>query len=206
MTARRRARALAAVAGVAALGLLAWGLLTPAPDTTADVPSPAPAFALPLLRAVGVPGPLAGRLRRASAAGRLSLAELRGVPIVLNAWASWCPPCQQEAPVLQRAWRRAAPGGVLFVGLDVQDVREDALVFLRELGITYPNVADRGNATARRYRVAGLPTTFFLDARGRMVGRVLGAVSERQLEAGIAAAAAGRPLGAAAGGASRPLR
>jgi cytochrome c biogenesis protein CcmG/thiol:disulfide interchange protein DsbE len=127
---------------------------------------------------------------------------------VLNFWASWCDPCRQEAPVLQHGWGRLRDDGVVFVGLNMQDLSDDARDFLREFDVSYPNVRDRGNEVARRWGVSGLPETFFLSEEGEVVGHVVGALSERELTAGVAAARAGRPapVGGNGAGASWKLK
>lgn len=204
-----RAVGLAAVALFVAL--LVYGLLAQAPDTTIDdalarrQTTPAPGFALGVLTG-GEPGALAGPWRRAAGDGRVDLEELRGTPVVVNFWASWCIPCREEAPLLERGWRGARGQGVLFVGLNMQDVRGDALDFLRRFGQTFPNVRDPTNATSRRWGVTGIPETFFISRRGDVVGHVIGVVTEQQLTGGIAAALAGRPAGAQTGGEQRPTR
>lgn len=126
--------------------------------------------------------------------------------MVLNFWASWCDPCQAEAPVLRRANQRWREQGVLFVGLDMQDIREDAREFLREFQLDFPQVRDPTNATARRWGVSGIPETFFISARGEVVGHVIGAISAQQLDAGARAAQQGRPLSATRGGDRRSTR
>lgn len=136
----------------------------------------------------------------------MDLDELRGTPIVLNFWASWCIPCREEAPTLEQSWQRARRRGVLFLGLNMQDVRGDALDFLRRFGQTFPNVRDPSNATSRKWGATGIPETFFISARGDVVGHVRGVVNEQQLRDGINAARAGRPRGAQTGGEQRPTR
>ena len=205
----RRIAGLTAVAAFVAL--LAYGLVAKAPDTTildalsrGEAPA-APGFSLDVLTG-GAPGPLAQRWTRAAADGRTSLAELRGTPVVLNFWASWCVPCREEAAVLERGWQRARGRGVLFVGLDTQDVRDDALDFVGRFGQTFPHVKDPSNATARRWGLTGIPETFFISREGTVVGHVIGVVSPRQLADGVAAAVAGRPQAPQAGGDQRPTR
>jgi cytochrome c biogenesis protein CcmG/thiol:disulfide interchange protein DsbE len=203
---RLGARVLGVALAVSFVALLAYGLLSRSPDTTIDdslaaaEPAPAPGFELPILLA---PRPVRG-LGSVLADDRVSLRELRGRPVVLNLWASWCLPCREEAPVLERAWRRQGPGGAVFVGVDQQDITGDALAFLRELGVTYLNVRDRGNDVARSYGATGLPETFFISRRGAVVGHVIGVVSADQLRRGIEAARTGRTLGVRDGGERRP--
>lgn len=88
-------------------------------------------------------------------------------PTVVNVWASWCIPCRSEMPLIRDAAARYA-GRVRFLGLNTQDVREDALSFAREFRITFPSARDPVGAVARRLRVLGLPTTFFYRANGEL--------------------------------------
>jgi cytochrome c biogenesis protein CcmG, thiol:disulfide interchange protein DsbE len=209
----KRIPALLALGGVLALViLLAYGLTTKSPDATIDTQlsggrsAAAPGFNLEVLQ-VGNLGPrLAAHLPSALRDKHIDLDELRGMPVVLNFWASWCPPCRTEAPLLQRGWQQARPAGTLFVGLDQQDVTGDAHDFLREFHTDYLNVRDPPGEVAHRWGVTGLPETFFISARGEVVDHVIGAVSAAQLRNGIAAARAGLPRRAQQGGARRPTR
>jgi thiol-disulfide isomerase/thioredoxin len=124
------------------------------------------------------------RQRRALADRRLDLGELRGRRVVMNFWASWCIPCRDEAPLLN-ASARAHRGNVLFLGVTVQDLSEDALRLLREFKAPYVSVRDRNNKTFGDYGLTGVPETYYLDARGRIVGHVPGPVSRQTLEQGI---------------------
>jgi cytochrome c biogenesis protein CcmG/thiol:disulfide interchange protein DsbE len=206
----------ARLAGLLAIGafiaLLAYGLAAKSPNTTIDdglaraEPVAAPSFELPVLEQ-GTLGPrLDARLRPALADGRIALAELRGIPVVLNLWASWCVPCREEAPTLERGWRGARGDGVLFLGLNMQDLPEDARAFMREFDTSYLNIRDQDNGVARDWGVTGLPETFFITRRGKVVGHVIGVVSGEQLSAGITAARSGRAVGASEGGDRRPTR
>ena len=196
------------VTAAALVALLAYGLLRQAPDTTIDDAlasgslATAPGFDLEVLDA-GRPGP---QLAAPLADGRLALEELRGVPVVLNFWASWCDPCRQEASLLQREWERARRLGVLFVGLNMQDARDSARAFLREFGVDYPTIREADKRTARAYGASGIPETYFLTADGRVAAHVIGAVSSSQVRAGIDAARTGTPLPVQIGGDRRSTR
>ena len=207
--ARRALRAAGILAAVAFVALLVYGLTTKATNSTIDdalsrgEAVPAPGFTLSALADGTRAG---GAWSRAAADGSVSLRELRGTPLVLNFWASWCDPCRAEAKVLERAWKAQPPGDVLFVGLDAQDAREDARDFISQFGLTFPHVRDPGNDTQRAWGVTGLPETYFIAADGRVVGHVIGTVDDEQLREGTAAAKAGRPVGAEDGGEQRPVR
>ena len=209
---RHAGRVVAVVLAVLFVALLAFGLLSQASDTTIDDalaearPVQPPRFELDILERGQVPPAVAPVMRRAAADGRIDPAELRGVPVVLNFWASWCIPCREEAPLLQAAWQRHGKRGVLVLGLNMQDVQEDAREFLSEFSQTFPQVRDPDNSTARAWGVTGLPETFFLRSDGRVVAHVIGAISESQLDRGIAAAVSGRALNARQGGDRRPTR
>ena len=204
--ARRALRIAGALAAAAFVALLAYGLTTKATDSTIDdalsrgEAVAAPGFSLSALADGRDPGPA---WRKAAADGEVTLAELRGTPLVVNFWASWCDPCRAEAKVLQREWSRQ--DGVLFVGLDAQDAREDARDFIAQFGLTFPHVRDPGNDTQRSWGVTGLPETYFIGADGKVVGHVIGTVDEAQLRDGVAAARAGRPQGLGSGGEQRPV-
>lgn len=207
--ARLRGRLLPAgglLAAVAVVALLAYGVSARSPDTTIDDglatqrPIQAPEFTLDVLDAGRVSAPLE-HLRPALADGRLALGELRGTPFVLNIWASWCAPCREEAPVLQRGWMDARRVGVAFVGLDIQDAPGPARRFLRDFGIDYVNVREPGNRVPRRYGATGVPETYFVDRRGRVVGHVIGVIDASKLRDGVAAARAGRVMRVMRGGA-----
>jgi cytochrome c biogenesis protein CcmG/thiol:disulfide interchange protein DsbE len=117
--------------------------------------------------------------------GELSLASLRGKVVVLNFWQSYCPPCTHEAPVLAKAAKDWEQKGVVFVGVDVQDLRGPARAFLKRFDITYPNIADGGNLVGR-YGVVGYPETFFLTRQACVVPpHIVGPVTEKTLGDGI---------------------
>jgi len=114
----------------------------------------------------------------------LALHSLRGYPVVVNFWASWCIPCKHEAPRFV-ASARAHAGNVVFLGLDIQDFPTDARSFLRHYHINYVSVRDGGHSTYENYGLTGIPETYMLDRRGRIIVHLVGETSRAQLEGGI---------------------
>jgi len=188
-----RFAALAAVAGM--LALLIWRVTSEpqGPKLVSAVKAgknpAAPAFALPVLWDHGETWP--APLRRALADGAVTLPELRGHPVVINFWASWCGPCKEEAPLLV-ASARAHAGKVAFLGIDIQDFKGNARRFLRRFDTNYVSVRDGSDTTYGHYGLTGVPETYYLDARGRIVAHSQGQLSRRELEAGIDAASEDR--------------
>jgi cytochrome c biogenesis protein CcmG/thiol:disulfide interchange protein DsbE len=117
----------------------------------------------------------------------IHLAGLRGQPVVLNFWASWCEACREEAPTLEAAWQTYQASGVVVVGIAVEDNDPDSLAFLRQYGITYLNGPDVTETTTFKYGVTGLPATIFIDRIGRVVARHPGLIESAALESGIRA-------------------
>ena len=132
----------------------------------------APAFRLPAL---------------AQSGHQVSLSSYAGKPLIVNFFASWCSPCQQETPLLAKFYR-AEKGKVALVGLDENDVLGNAMSFTRADGVSYPVGWDPQFGIASAYGVNALPQTFFLDARHRIVDRIFGAVTLVDLQKGIALA------------------
>ena len=145
----------------------------------------APAFALPVIwqRAETWPP----EARQALADGTVALRELRGFPVVLNFWASWCIPCKEEASELAAAARRYR-GRVVFLGIDIQDFTTDARKFMDDVDAPFVSVRDGTSKTHSAYGITGVPETFYLDRNGRAAFHSIGAVSEDHLEVGIRAA------------------
>jgi cytochrome c biogenesis protein CcmG, thiol:disulfide interchange protein DsbE len=123
-------------------------------------------------------------LSRIDGRGKLQLASLRGKVVVLNFWASWCYPCKEEAPALAAAAKRW-PDRVVVLGVDVNDFAGDARRFARKYGLDYPLVHDNHNVTSPSYGLTGLPETFFIDRRGRVVVHVPGQVKEAEIQDGV---------------------
>jgi cytochrome c biogenesis protein CcmG/thiol:disulfide interchange protein DsbE len=135
-------------------------------------PVTAPAFTLP----------------RLDGKGEISLASLRGKPVVINFWASWCIPCKEEAPLFERAWREHRDKGLVVLGVDAEDFRGDARRFVRRYRLTYPIVFDRSKNVIGDFGLTGYPETFFLSPQGDVVAHAAGQVREAELERGIALA------------------
>ena len=122
---------------------------------------------------------------------KLSLAELRGKAVFVNFWASWCPPCRAEARELEASWRRWKDEGIVFLGVNIQDTEKDALEFLKEFDITYPNGRDASGKTAIDYGVWGIPETFFIDPTGRITYKHVGTLGSAIIAAKLAEAQRG---------------
>lgn len=121
-------------------------------------------------------------LDRLDGSGRLAFASLGGRVRVVNFWATWCDPCKSESPTLQRLWEEYRKRGVVFVGVDFNDVAGDARRFVRKKGLTYPMVRDREGSVANRYDLTGVPETFVVDRRGRVVEHFKGPIDVRDTE------------------------
>lgn len=113
------------------------------------------------------------------------LADLRGRPVVINFWASWCPPCREELPELQRLADKYADAGLVVLLINVDEPDEVAANYLRQEGITLPCIVDEGGRLARRFRVLGLPTTLLVSPDGTLAGRIQGWQGSEYLERGI---------------------
>lgn len=111
-----------------------------------------------------------------SSGDEYTLSELRGQPVIINFWASWCPPCRSEMPAIQRVYDQYQNRGftVLAVNATHQDNLDDAITFSQSLRLTIPILLDRDGAVSNLYEVRSLPTTFFVDAQGTIQERVIG--------------------------------
>ena len=147
---------------VGLLALILTQLLTPATHSVTDplVGHPAPNFTLVLLHSE-------------SGKSALSLSNLKGRPIVLNFWASWCQPCKEELPLLENAWKQmqAQKKNIVFLGIDFQESNSDASSFLLQHGITYLAGLDTDGSIANKYGVSSLPQTIFIDRNGTVRSR-----------------------------------
>ena len=167
MSRLRIAAQAASVAVVAALlGLLIWKIAQGESEVTAE------------LRRGGTPAAPKFTLERLNGSGELALESLRGKTVVVNFWASWCGPCKDETPLLEQSWRKWRSKEVVFVGMNIQDVRDDARRFIDRYGVTYPNVYDGKGSMVGRYGATGVPETFFVDAAGKVRYRIAGPIEE----------------------------
>ncbi len=126
---------------------------------------------------------------------RVTSSELKGQVLVVNFWASWCVPCRDEAPALQRAWEQYRDRGLVIVGVDYVDTGPEAKNFIAEFKQTYPNGPDVGTRISQAYHISGVPETYFIgkdgkllagiDANGHANGNWIGPVPEDALNARI---------------------
>ena len=116
----------------------------------------------------------------------LHLADYAGQPLVVNFWASWCPPCRREAPRMEAAWRKYQDR-VMFIGVNFQDKAEDAEGFLSQHPKSYPSVSDPRGSIGIDWGVFGLPETYFIRADGTLSFKQSGETGAEMLEAQIEA-------------------
>jgi cytochrome c biogenesis protein CcmG/thiol:disulfide interchange protein DsbE len=112
-------------------------------------------------------------------------AQERGRVLVVNFWASWCKPCEQEAAELENTWRHYKDRGVMFLGVDYVDTETAALAYLKRFDVTYPNGPDLGTKISQAFRIRGVPETYILDQNGRLVGTKIGPTTQADLQAVI---------------------
>jgi cytochrome c biogenesis protein CcmG, thiol:disulfide interchange protein DsbE len=160
------------IAVLAVVGLLAYGLLKKSSDSLAiGDPVPDATAQLPNLDGNGVG----------------SLADYRGRWVLVNVWASWCVPCRTESPALQRFYQAHRGPHFTILGIDSNDLTDDALAFERRYGITYPQVRDgSGDYSQEQLGTTGVPESFLVSPRGKLVLHSLGPVSDNYLRTNVA--------------------
>lgn len=112
----------------------------------------------------------------------VKLSELRGQVVIINFWASWCPPCREEAAYLEQTWRKYKDQGVVFIGVDWVDTKKEALAYIQEFDITYVNGPDTGTHIADAYRIKGVPETFYVAKNGELRGVHIGPLQSPELD------------------------
>ena len=163
----RRVLPFVVIAATALVGLLVYGLVATGESTTLDDAlnrgdrPVAPSRPLPTLDG-----------------GQASLADYRGKPVVLNFWASWCEPCEFEAPALRRAQARLAKAGGTVLGVTVQDASPDSKAFAKEHGFRFPSLRDVDGELGKDYGRTGVPETFVIDRSGRVAAISRGQVDD----------------------------
>ncbi len=140
-----------------------------------------------------IESPLIGRpappfaLKAVNSGETIDLQRLRGKPVVVNFWATWCVPCYQEHPVLVDNARTIGPG-VQFLGVVFNDTEDKINLFLRERGSSYPTLLDEQGKTAIAYGVGGVPETYFINGQGVIVAKYEGPITPEMLQANLAKA------------------
>lgn len=114
------------------------------------------------------------------------LADLRGQVVVLNFWGSWCIPCREEAPALERVWQAKRNADVQFVGVNVWEAETDAFNFVREQRISYLNLLDPAGRLAIELGLTGIPETYFVNREGKLVRRWIGPITDERLQSLVA--------------------
>jgi cytochrome c biogenesis protein CcmG, thiol:disulfide interchange protein DsbE len=172
MTRARPLTVMAVAAAAALLTLLGYGILSNGSATSINS----------ALAAGERPAAPELRLPRLGSDATARLADWRGKVVVLNFWASWCGPCREESPMLQRWHQRIRRAGGTVLGVDVQDVTSDAQRFIREHRLTYPMLRDGEGDTAKPFEILGYPETLVIDRRGRIAAALRGPVDEAFLK------------------------
>jgi cytochrome c biogenesis protein CcmG, thiol:disulfide interchange protein DsbE len=156
------------MAALALIGLLVFGLATKDSEGLA-VGEPAPGVELP----------------RLDGEGSGSIADYRGEWVLVNFWASWCVPCRDESPALQRFYDRHRGEGFVVLGIDTQDLSGDAVEFVRELDLTYPQLRDPdadSPLSEQEFGATGLPESYLIDPRGDLALIRRGPVDDTYLD------------------------
>lgn len=148
---------------LALLGLLAWGMIK-------SQKGPVDSGAAPDFTLTGFNGQT------------VTLSDLRGKVVIINFWASWCPPCREEAAYLEQTWRKYKDQSVVFIGVDYVDTEKEALAYIAEFDITYINGPDIGTRIAQAYNIQGVPETYYVARDGTLRGMHIGPLSSPILD------------------------
>jgi len=113
---------------------------------------------------------------------KVRLSDLRGKPVLVNFWATWCPPCRAEVPEIQRAYEKYKAGGFVVVAVNVQESTSAVAKFMEDFGMTFTVAIDSSGAVGRLYRVSGIPASFFVDRKGIVREIFVGALTAAELD------------------------
>ncbi|HET9676305.1 MAG TPA: TlpA disulfide reductase family protein [Solirubrobacterales bacterium] len=160
---------IAVLAVVAVVGLLVFGLVSKGSSRLAP----------------GDPAPK-GSLPRLEGGGDGSLAEYKGQWVLVNIWASWCGPCRQEAPTLEKFQRQHGGPGFTVLGIDSRDLSGDGREFVKRYGLSYPQLRDGDGGAAHDFGTTGVPENFLVDPKGKVRLLVRGPVDEAYLQNEVA--------------------
>jgi cytochrome c biogenesis protein CcmG/thiol:disulfide interchange protein DsbE len=161
--------AIAVLAVLAVVGLLTFGLLSKG-SSRVGVGEVAPASPLPQLEG----------------GGSGSLTDYRGRWVLVNFWASWCGPCREEAPALEKFQRRHGGPGFTVVGIDTRDLSGDGRAFVKRFGLSYPQLRDGDGASAHAFGTTGVPENYLIDPEGKVRLLVVGPVDPEYLDGEVA--------------------
>ncbi len=151
---------------IGVLALVGWGLIN-ANASRPEAGQPAPGFQMEYFNGYEWDG-----------LANASLEEMQGNVVILNFWASWCVECRVEADLLEQVWRRYKDDGVIMLGIAYADVEPNALAYLKEFNVTYPNAPDLRTAVSKNYEITGVPETFFIGKDGKIAHVQIGPVNE----------------------------
>jgi len=160
---------------IALIALLAYGVTSTSPSRTLDDK---------LARGEKPAAPHIA-LARLEGSGQRSLADYRGKVVLLNVWASWCVPCKDESPLLERWYQTMQTQGGVVLGVDTLDVKDDALGFIKKYDLTYPQLHDREGTSIKKLGTAQVPESFLIDRQGRMVAVQRGPVDDAWMRAHV---------------------
>jgi thiol-disulfide isomerase/thioredoxin len=167
------------MAALAVIGLLGYGLLQKSADAL-EVGDPTPSATLPALEG----------------SGEGAIADYRGRWLLVNVWASWCTPCRAESPTLERFYRAHHDGSFAILGIDSNDLSDDALSFVRRYGITYPQLHDGdGHFSQDELGTTGVPESFLVGPDGKLVLHRLGPVTSDYLDSNVVPYLTGKAKG-----------
>jgi thiol-disulfide isomerase/thioredoxin len=176
----RRSTLVLALAGLAliVIAIIAWlalprvALVTPAGD---DDCAPA----------LEADGPAAELALEQLSGGQLTIQDLAGDVLLLNTWATWCPPCRKELPALEAVYRRYRQQGLIVLGVNIGESREIVERFVTRSGLTFPILLDPDEASLPAFGTISLPSSFLIDRQGNVRARWIGATCERELDEAI---------------------